>query len=164
MSSDHCPTLYDCALNCCSFITKLVPQRRRLLLKDQFFKGRYEQIQKKIHNQNHESANLVGASICFNSGIFVGDKRPLGEPRKKFGPLGPPQKCPKIQIISRSSLFLAILESLDTPKIYSQLGQHPLYHLRKFQSFPWKNVFRKNIFVKCSNLEPILHCMLNAQK
>ena len=73
-------------------------------------------------------------------------KDPLGSSGKNLAHLARTRSAHKIPIISCSSLFLAILGSLDTPTIYSQLGQHPLYQLRKFQSFSWKNVLVKKYF------------------
>ena len=67
----------------------------------------------------HKNANLSGSSISFNSEISGGKSRPIGEFPIFFGSHGSHQKCPKIHAISHSNLFLAILESLDTPKIYS---------------------------------------------
>ena len=97
-----------------------------------------------------------GAHISTYLQFFGGERRPIGESPKKFGPLGPSKKCHKINILSVSSLFLAFLECLDTRKNYSQLPSHPHCHHKKNQKLWLINVILKNIFVRGSNLTPML--------
>ena len=57
-------------------------------------------------------SGIVHARACLK--FFWVKKRPHGGHGKKSVPFVPPQKCPKIHINSCSSLFLAILESLES--------------------------------------------------
>ena len=116
---------------------------------------------KKKLELKSKKCKFGGSLISFNSANFVGDKRPPVEPRKKFGTH---QKYPKIHIISRSSLFLAILESLDPPKKLFLASLTSSLPPQKVLIISVEKYAQEKYFCKVSNLEPILHCMLNAQK
>ena len=51
MSSDHFPTLFECAINYCWFIIMVVPPKRKLLRKRLNFKRRYEEIKKNFRTK-----------------------------------------------------------------------------------------------------------------
>ena len=73
----------------------LVPPRRRLLLKNQFFKERYQQIKKKFQNQNHKKNYLKVGQCVYIGEFFCADKKHPGQPKKKSNPNRPPPEVLK---------------------------------------------------------------------
>ena len=163
MSYDHCPTLYECALNFCWFTSMLVPPRRRLLLKNQFFKRRYQQIKKKFQNQNHKQNYLKVGQCVYIGEFFCADKKHPGQPKKNPIPIAPLQKCSKNCIFSLFRHFLAFLDSLDTLWNYNLATL--AYNLPpEKNSWFWEhNVSRTMILVVGSKVLPKSHCVLKAK-
>ena len=164
MSYDHFPTLYECALNFCWFTSKLVPPRRRLLLKNPFFKDRYQQIKKKFQNQNHKTNYLKVGKCVYIGEFFCADKKHPGQPKKNPIPIAPLQKCSKNCIFSLFRHFLAFLDSLDTLWNYNLATLAYNLPPEKNRRFWEQNVSRTMILVVGSKVLPKSHCMLKAKK
>ena len=64
------------------------PSKTEIIAKRSIFQKKIWTNLEKKSEPKSQNNQLQGRAIARNSGIFVGDKRPLGEPRKKFGSLG----------------------------------------------------------------------------
>ena len=137
----------------------------RLLLKDQFFKGRYEQVQKKIQNQNHKTINYRGAQLRAILKLLWVTKDPLGSPGKNLSPLCPPRSALKSTLFHTLAYFQQF-QSLQTPQKFIPSQASILFTTSKsFNNFCGKMCSGK-IFVSSVPIWNLhaLHCMLNAQK
>ena len=107
----------------------------RLLLKDHFFKGRYEQVQKKIQNQNHTNAIwwvLQFASIL--KFLWV-TKDPLGSPGKNLA------HSARTRSALKSTLF-SLFPHYQPLSNNSRVSRHPkkLFLARLASSLPTQKV------------------------
>ena len=69
---------------------KVGPSKKEIIAKRSIFQRNIWTDLEKIFEPKSQKCKFGGSLISFNSENFVGDKRPLGETRKKFVPLVPP--------------------------------------------------------------------------
>ena len=111
---------------------------------------------KSSKNANYKNAIWAAAQLRPILNFLGVIRDPLGSPQKNLAGLAGARSAIKSTFCPFLAFFLAFLECLDTTKNYSQLPLHPHCHHKRNQKFWFINVILKNIFVRGSNLTPML--------